>query len=171
MIYMKNNVKKIAFLGLFTAFALILSFLESLIPNIIPVPGLKIGLANFAILLTLYLFGFKEAAIVDICRMVLAALLFGSLFSFLYSLSGAVFAIGIEVIIKKTNKFSSIGVSVFGAIFHNIGQFVLAIIIMRSIGLLFYLPITLVFCVLTGALNGYLVLIIKDRLKFVKEDK
>ena len=91
--------------------------------------------------------------------------------SFLYSLSGAVFAIGIEVIIKKTNKFSSIGVSVFGAIFHNIGQFVLAIIIMRSIGLLFYLPITLVFCVLTGALNGYLVLIIKDRLKFVKEDK
>ena len=80
---MKKTVK-ITFLGLFTAVALVLSFLETLIPNMVPIPGFKLGLANFAVLLALYLFGFKEAVIVDVCRIILAALLFGNFFSFWY---------------------------------------------------------------------------------------
>lgn len=166
---MKKTVK-ITFLGLFTAVALVLSFLETLIPNIVPIPGFKLGLANFAVLLALYLFGFKEAVIVDLCRIILAALLFGSFFSFWYALTGAVFALLIELIIKKTDKFSPIGVSLFGAVFHNLGQFLVAVIVLKSPGILYYLPFTLLFCVLSGALNGYLVLILKDRLKFLKKE-
>lgn len=162
---MKKNVKKIAFLGLFVSFALILSFLETLIPNIIPVPGFKLGLANFAVLLALYLFGIKEAVIVDLSRIILAALLFGSMFSFFYALSGAFFAILIEFIIKKTDRFSSVGVSIFGAVFHNLGQFVLAVIIMKSFGVLYYMPFTFAFAVVTGFVNGYLVTLLKDRMK------
>ena len=165
-----KKTTKITFLGLFTAVALVLSFLETLIPNMVPIPGFKIGLANFAVLLALYLFGFKEAVIVDLARIILAALLFGSLFSFFYALSGAVCALIIELIIKKTDKFSPIGVSVFGAVFHNIGQFIVAIILIKSLGILYYLPFTLLFCVLSGALNGYLVLILKNRLKFLKKN-
>ncbi len=166
---MKKTVK-ITFLGLFTAVALVLSFLETLIPNMVPIPGFKLGLANFAVLLALYLFGLKEAVIVDLCRIILAALLFGSFFSFWYALTGAVFAVLVEFFIKKTDKFSPIGVSVFGAIFHNLGQFLVAVIILKSLGILYYLPFTLLFCVLSGALNGYLVLILKDRLKFLKKE-
>lgn len=165
-----KKTTKITFLGLFTAVALVLSFLETLIPNMVPIPGFKIGLANFAVLLALYLFGFKEAVIVDLARIILAALLFGSFFSFFYALSGAVCALIIELIIKKTDKFSPIGVSVFGAVFHNIGQFIVAVILIKSLGILYYLPFTLLFCVLSGALNGYLVLILKDRLKFLKKN-
>lgn len=166
---MKKTVK-LTFLGLFTAVALVLSFLETLIPNMVPIPGFKLGLANFAVLLALYLFGFKETVIVDVCRIILSALLFGNFFSFLYALTGAAFALAIELIIKKTDKFSPIGVSVFGAIFHNLGQFLVAVIILKSFGILYYLPFTLLFCVLSGALNGYLVLILKDRLKFLKKN-
>ena len=108
--------------------------------------------------------------IADLCRIILAALLFGSFFSLWYALSGAAFALIIEVIIKKTDKFSPIGVSVFGAIFHNLGQFLVAVLIIKSFGILYYLPFTLLFCVLSGALNGYLVLILKDRLKFLKKE-
>lgn len=165
-----KKTTKITFLGLFTAVALVLSFLETLIPNMVPIPGFKIGLANFAVLLALYLFGFKEAVIVDLARIILAALLFGSFFSFWYALSGAVCALIIELIIKKTDKFSPIGVSVFGAVFHNIGQFIVAVILIKSLGIFYYLPFTLLFCVLSGALNGYLVLILKDRLKFLKKN-
>ena len=166
---MKKTVK-LTFLGLFTAVALVFSFLETLIPNMVPIPGFKLGLANFAVLLALYLFGFKETVIVDVCRIILSALLFGNFFSFLYALTGAAFALAIELIIKKTDKFSPIGVSVFGAIFHNLGQFLVAVIILKSFGILYYLPFTLLFCVLSGALNGYLVLILKDRLKFLKKN-
>ena len=165
-----KKTTKLTFLGLFTAVALVLSFLETLIPNMVPIPGFKIGLANFAVLLALYLFGFKEAVTVDLCRIILAALLFGSFFSFFYALSGAVFALIIELIIKKIDKFSPVGVSVFGAVFHNLGQFLVAVIILKSLGILYYLPFTLLFCVLSGALNGYLVLILKDRLKFLKKN-
>jgi heptaprenyl diphosphate synthase len=165
-----KKTTKITFLGLFTAVALVLSFLETLIPNMVPIPGFKIGLANFAVLLALYLFGFKEAVIVDLARIILASLLFGSFFSFWYALSGAACALIIEMIIKKTDKFSPIGVSVFGAVFHNIGQFIVAVILIKSLGILYYLPFTLLFCVLSGALNGYLVLILKDRLKFLKKN-
>ena len=165
-----KKTTKITFLGLFTAVALVLSFLETLIPNMVPIPGFKIGLANFAVLLALYLFGFKDAVIVDLARIILAALLFGSFFSFWYALSGAACALIIEIIIKKTDKFSPIGVSVFGAIFHNLGQFLVAVILIKSLGILYYLPFTLLFCVLSGALNGYLVLILKDRLKFLKKN-
>lgn len=159
------KVKKIAFLGLFTSAALILSFLETLIPNIVPIPGFKIGLANFAILLALYIYDYKEAIIVDLVRILLSALLFGSMFSLIYSLSGAVLALLVEIIVKKVDKFSVLGVSVLGAIFHIIGQFILAICILKSFSLLYYLPFTLIFCILTGAFNGYLVHILKDRLK------
>ena len=140
-----KKVNKITFLGLFTAMALILSFLETLIPNIVPIPGFKIGLANFAVLMALYLYGFKEALIVDLVRILLSA------------------------IIKKTYKFSPVGVSVFGAIFHNLGQFLLAGFIIRSLGIFYYLPFTLIFCILTGFFNGYLVTILKDRLKNIKK--
>lgn len=96
---------------------------------------------------------------------ILAALLFGSMFSFFYALSGAFFVILIEFIIKKTGRFSPVGVSIFGAVFHNLGQFVLAVIILKSFGVLYYMPFTFAFAVVTGFVNGYLVTLLKDRMK------
>ena len=148
--------KKVAFIGLLIAFGLALSFLESLIPQVIPIPGVKLGLANFAVLMTLYLFGFKEALIMNFARILLASMMFGSAFSFFYALSGALLSILIEVLLIKIDKMSEIGVSVAGGIAHNVGQILLAIIITKTIGVLYYLPFLIVSGILAGIVIGIL---------------
>jgi heptaprenyl diphosphate synthase len=165
-------MKKVAFLGLFTTFALILSYVESLIPIFVPIPGFKLGLANFAILLALYLFGVKEAALVNAVRIILAAVLFGNMYSLIYSLAGAILSLLIMALLKKVKSFSIVGVSVSGAIAHNIGQFLVAILIIKTYGLLFYFPFLVAFGVATGIINGLLVSLIFKRLRpILNKDK
>lgn len=162
--------KKVAFIGLLIAFGLALSFLESLIPQVIPIPGVKLGLANFAVLMTLYLFGFKEALIMNFARILLASMMFGSAFSFIYALSGALLSILIEVLLIKIDKMSEIGVSVAGGIAHNVGQILLAIIITKTIGVFYYLPFLIVSGILAGIVIGILVKKLRPVLKRIVKD-
>ena len=131
---MNNRIstKKIALCGVLTALAMIFSYIESVIPIPIPVPGIKLGVANIAVITILYVLGVKEAIVINLLRIALTALLFGNVNSFLFSISGAVLSLTIMIIMKKLDFFSCIGVSVCGGVMHNVGQIIAAVFIMGS---------------------------------------
>ena len=150
------NTHKITLLGVLTSIALVLAIVESFIPSF-GIPGIKLGLANIIILITLYELGVKEAIFVNLIRVVLAGILRGSIFSmgFLMSFTGAVLSLAIMVIFKVLIKqFSIIGVSVIGAIFHVSGQIIIAIIFLGSMYVLYYLPIIAITSIATGIVVG-----------------
>lgn len=150
------KTKKIAFLGLFIALAMILSYIELQIPTFIPVPGIKLGLPNIVIIIVLYRFGWKEAVTISVIRVLLVSALFGTALSLLYSISGATVSLLVMIILKKINKFSSVMVSVSGGIFHNIGQIGIAAFVMKTVELLYYLPILLIGGTVSGIIIGLL---------------
>ena len=110
--YTRISTKKIALCGVLTALAMIFSYIESVIPVPIPVPGIKLGVANIAVITILYVLGVKEAIVINLLRIVLTSLLFGNVNSFLFSISGAALSLTIMIIMKKLDFFSCIGVSV-----------------------------------------------------------
>jgi heptaprenyl diphosphate synthase len=146
--------KKTAFLGMFVALALIASYVESLIPIYFGAPGIKLGLANLVTVVVLYQSGLKEGAIVSFLRILLAGFLFGNVFSILYSLAGGVFSLLVMYGLKKSEKFSILGVSVAGGISHNIGQMAVAVFLMENGKIAFYFPILMIAGVITGLLIG-----------------
>ena len=148
------KTQKLTVMALTTAIALVLSFIESQIPAFVAVPGVKMGLANIAIVYALYRLGWKEAALISLIRVVLVSLLFGSAASFLYSLAGAVLSLLGMVLLKKTGKFTEIVVSVAGGVLHNIGQIAMASIILETDALRYYLPFLLVSGILAGVVIG-----------------
>jgi heptaprenyl diphosphate synthase len=148
--------KKVAFLGMFTALALVLGWLESLVPVIPVVPGIKLGLANVVTLLVLYRFGWKEAACVSLLRVGLSSVLFGNLSLFFYSLAGAVLSLLVMAILKKTDKFSPVGVSAAGGVMHNAGQLIVAVILMENGVIAYYFPILAIVGVISGVAIGLL---------------
>ena len=148
------KTQKLTVMALTTAIALVLSFVESQIPAFVAVPGVKMGLANIAIVYALYRLGWKEAAMISLIRVVLVSLLFGSAASFLYSLAGAVLSLLGMALLKKTGKFTEIVVSVAGGVLHNIGQIAMASIILETDALRYYLPFLLVSGILAGVVIG-----------------
>lgn len=154
---MKSVSKKIALLGVLTAVSMVLSYVEMLLPPIwSAVPGIKVGLPNIVILLLLYKFSFKEAAAVSLVRISLVSLLFGNAMIFLYSLGGAVLSLTVMWLLKKADFLSLTGVSVSGAISHNLGQIIVAIILLRTKEIGYYM-IVLTF---TGTVAGIFIGII-----------
>ena len=151
---MDSHTKKTAWLGMFLAFALILSYVEALIPFSFGIPGIKLGLANLAVLLALYRMGKKEAFLIDILRIVLNGFLFGNLYSILYSMAGGILSFGIMVFLKKTGRFGMTGVSMAGGVFHNIGQLLVAAAVVETGGIFYYIPPLLIAGVGTGFLIG-----------------
>lgn len=133
--------KKVALLGVMISLAMILSYLESLVPMSFAVPGVKMGLPNIAIMFVLYRFSFKDACIVSIIRVILVAMLFGSVLSLAYSVAGAVFGLSVMVLLKNSGKFSVTGVSVAGGVFHNVGQIAAAVVILGTKEIAYYLPV------------------------------
>lgn len=152
--YTRISTKKIALCGVLTALAMIFSYIESVIPVPIPVPGIKLGVANIAVITILYVLGVKEAIVINLLRIVLTSLLFGNVNSFLFSISGAALSLTIMIIMKKLDFFSGIGVSVCGGVMHNIGQIIAAVFIMGSEAIVFYLPVLIVSGVFTGVVIG-----------------
>ncbi len=152
--YTRIPTKKIALCGVLTALAMIFSYIESVIPVPIPVPGIKLGVANIAVITILYVLGVKEAIVINLLRIVLTSLLFGNVNSFLFSISGAALSLTIMIIMKKLDFFSCIGVSVCGGVMHNIGQIIAAVFIMGSEAIVFYLPVLIVSGVFTGVVIG-----------------
>ena len=150
------NTHKLVLIGVLTASAIVIAILESFIPSI-GIPGIKLGLANIVILITIYELGVMEAAFINILRVVIVAVVRGTLLSmgFFLSLTGAVLSFGIMVLFALTiKKFSIIGVSVIGAIFHVIGQILVAMIYLDSAYILLYLPVIALSAIITGVLVG-----------------
>ncbi len=148
---MREKTKKIAFLGVITSVALILAYVESLLPPIYAaVPGIKVGLPNVVIIFLLYRFGVKEAAMVSGVRLFIVALLFGNIMTLAYSTAGAVLSLLLMAVLKKTNKFSTVGVSIVGAVAHNLGQIIVAVLLLESTRIGYYMIILAV----TGTVAG-----------------
>ena len=156
---------KVAYFGVFTALALIFSYVESIIPINFGIPGVKLGLANLIIVITLYKMSIKEAYILSVARIVLAGFMFGNLFAILYSLSGGMLSLTIMCILKKTNKFSVFGVSMAGGVFHNIGQLLMAAIVLESVSIGYYFPVLLLSGLVTGFVIGVVSHEMMNRLK------
>ncbi|MBO5322198.1 MAG: Gx transporter family protein [Clostridia bacterium] len=167
---MKLEVKKLAFLSVISALAIILSFVESLLPPIwSAVPGIKMGLPNIVIIFLLYRFSIKEAATVSFIRLLTVVLLFGNFMTFLYSFTGAVLSLLVMWLLKHINKFSQIGVSIAGAISHNLAQVVVAVLLLSTKEIGFYMPVLAVSGTVAGifvGLSGIMLLKYTAKYKF-----
>lgn len=150
------TTKKMILMGLLISQALVLSIVEKVLPSPIPIPGVKLGLANIISLFTIIVFGFKEAIIIVILRNLLASIFVGGISSFLYSITGGLMSVVIMSFIYKNfnSQFSIVAVSVIGAVFHNIGQIFIASMIIKDTKIFYYLPILIISGVITGILIG-----------------
>lgn len=148
---MKNRV---AYFGVFTALALIFSYVESLIPIQLGIPGVKLGLANLIIVIALYKMRLSEVFLLSIVRILLSGFLFGNYFSILYSLAGGLMSLAVMALLKKTGDFSVMGISMAGGVFHNVGQLVVAMMVVETFSVGYYLPVLLVAGLVTGFLIG-----------------
>lgn len=156
---------RIAFLGVFSALAIILGYVESLIPFFMGIPGMKLGLANMAVISVLYLDKPGDALLISLVRILVIGALFGNLFSVLYSAAGAGLSFLVMVLLKKTDRFSIRGVSVAGGVSHNLGQLIVAMFVVETTSLLYYFPFLLISGVVTGFLIGTLGAEITRRMK------
>ena len=147
---MRNNTRRLTTLALTVSFALILSFVESRIPAFVAIPGVKVGLANIAVIFTLYKFGIKEAVAVSAVRVILVSMLFGSPVSLIYSLTGAVLSLSIMFLLKKLTPLGEVAISVVGGVSHNIGQIGAASVMLGTNVVVYYLP----FLLLSGTVAG-----------------
>lgn len=159
-----GKTSKVALCGCLLGFALILGYIEFLFPFHFGVPGIKLGLANLAVLLCLYLFGCPTALLICVLRILLSAVLFGNSFSFLYSLAGGLLAFGTMVLMKRLKGIGASGVSICGGVFHNIGQLFMAYFVLREGVIFFYIPILILAGALTGALNGIIISLVLKRM-------
>ena len=150
------KVKEIAMCGLFVAVALIFSYVESILPLPMLVPGFKLGFSNIAVISVLYLYGVKEAFFVNIIRIVLASLLFGhgNVQQFFFSLAGGMASLGVMALLKRSDKFSVIGVSAVGGVVHNIAQVIVPTLILSSVAIGYLIPVFMVIGVVTGVICG-----------------
>ena len=145
-----NSTKRLTFLALTVSFALILSFVESKIPAFVAIPGVKVGLANIAVIFTLYKFGIKEAITVSAVRVILISMLFGTPVSFIYSFTGATLSLTVMSLLKRFTPLNEVTVSVSGGIMHNIGQISAASVVLGTNVVTYYLP----FLLLSGTIAG-----------------
>lgn len=161
------NGKRIAFLGIFLGLAMILSYVETLLPLFPFAPGIKIGLANLVTVFLLYRFRTLEAFLISLVRVILSALLFGTLFSFLFSMSGFLVSFFGMLLLKK--NFRSVSVSVSGGVLHNAAQILLAMILLGSREILWYLPVLFLSGIVAGALIGLIAAVLIRKLPVVYE--
>lgn len=146
--------RHIAYLGLCLALALICSYVEALLPVPIGIPGVKLGLTNVVIIGILYLSGTRDAVMISFARVLLAGFFFGNLYSILYSLAGAALSLLVMVLVKKTNGLHLVSVSAAGGIAHNVGQFLVAAVVVENYRILYYLPVLFLVGMATGVCIG-----------------
>lgn len=145
--------RKTVVLGFLLALSMILSYIESILPFAVGIPGVKLGLPNLVVILLLYGYGGREAIIVNVLRIVLSGFLFGNLFSILYALAGALFSFTLMLFLRRMKIFSIVGVSIGGGVFHNVGQIAVAMFVVETFAPVFYLPVL----VLAGAVTGFII--------------
>ncbi len=152
---MKKGAKRVATLAILVALALAVSVAEGWIPlAFIPVPGVKLGLANIVTLFALYFLNFRDAFVVLLLRCVLASLFGSGITALAFSLTGGVFALLTMYFLLKSDKFSLAGVSIAGAAMHGMGQIIASFFMLSTFSVIFYLPFLLITAIFTGALTG-----------------
>jgi heptaprenyl diphosphate synthase len=151
-----SKTQKIALRGMLVAVAFVLSWAESQFPTFVAVPGIKIGLTNLVVLTALYRLSTPDAVVINGVRILLAGLTFGNLFSMVYSFSGGVLSTLVMIALKKTGKFSITGVSIAGGIFHNVGQLLVAMVVLQSQGVWYYLGVLWIGGLVAGFAVGIL---------------
>ena len=158
--------RRLARYALLTALAMALSWLESLVPlaGAVP-PGVKLGLTNLVVIFALYRMSLRDAAVISLIRVVLVAFTFGNSYSFAYSLAGAALSLAVMALLKRSGKFSLLGVSVAGAVSHNIAQVLVAMAVMETSRLAWYLPVLLVSGIAAGVCVGAAGALIVRRIK------
>jgi heptaprenyl diphosphate synthase len=156
---------KTAYLGLFSALAIIFGYVETLIPVFAGIPGIKLGLANLAVVFILEKYTWKEAVIVSFIRILVIGFLFGNLFSIVYSLAGAALSLTVMTLLKKKSDFSLVGISVAGGVSHNVGQLIIAMLVVENASLIYYAPALLISGVITGLLIGWLTTEVSRRIR------
>ena len=150
---MKN---KVAVFGVFTSLAVILSYVELLIPINFGIPGMKLGLANLLVVILLYKGCPRDALLLSVIRILLSGLIFGNMFSIFYSLGGGLLSLAVMVFLKKTGQFTVAGISIGGGASHNVGQLLVAMFVVQTYQVGYYLPVLLIAGVITGAVIGIL---------------
>ena len=148
---MKNRV---AYFGVFTALALIFSYVESLIPISLGIPGVKLGLANLIIVIALYKMPLGQVYLLSIVRVLLSGFIFGNYFSIIYSLAGGLLSLTVMAVLKKAGGFSIAGISIAGGVFHNVGQLLVAMAVVETFQVAYYVPVLLFAGLITGFLIG-----------------
>lgn len=160
-----SRINQIAIFGVFVALAFVFSRLESLLPNPLEgiVPGLKLGLANLVVMIALLRLGFLPAAAISLLRVLLTAFTFGNLSMFFYSLAGAALSLLVMQLMKSLRFFGSTGISILGGLAHNLGQILVAMLVLGS-SLLYYLPYLILGGSVSGLIIGLLAALILRRL-------
>ncbi|MBO4563171.1 MAG: Gx transporter family protein [Clostridia bacterium] len=151
---MKTSTKKLTLLGISVAAAMVLSYIETFIPVSVAVPGIKLGLANLVTVFLIYKLDWKSAAAVAAIRVLLTALLFGNAASLAYSAAGAVLSLLVMALIKSTCRFSPVGMSAAGAVAHNAGQIIMAVILMGVGEIAYWFPMLVLSGTVTGLATG-----------------
>ncbi len=162
------SVQKIALSGLLLAIMLILGYIESLIPPIIPIPGVKLGLSNGVLLFSLYLLNIPMTLVLMALKVLLSALMFGNINSMMFALSGGVLSLLVMIPLSRIRDVSVIVVSMAGAVFHNVGQVLAAFVLMPEVAprtMLSYLAVLMAIGLATGALTGMLAREVLKRMK------
>ena len=149
----KGKIHRLALAGMFTALMFIIGYVESLLPPIFSVPGIKPGFANIPVMIAIYILDWKLAAAMSFTRIILSGFTFTGLFACIYSLAGAVLSITVMVILKRTEKFSVTGVSMAGGVAHNLGQVIVASIVVGK-AIWYYFPVLVIAGLVAGALTG-----------------
>ena len=162
------KTKKVAMLGLTIALAMIMSYIEALVPLSFAVPGIKMGLANIVIIFVLYKIGTKEAILVSLIRVILVSLLFSNVMAMAYSIAGAVLSLSVMWLLKKTDKFSFVGVSIAGGIMHNVGQIIMAVILLGTEQIALYLPVLIITGTVTGVVIGIVAGLVINRFRTIR---
>ncbi len=147
-------IKRVPLLGVFITLALILSYIESLIPFYFGIPGMKLGLCNALVVILLYMVPPAEALLVNLLRIILSGFMFGNAFSIIYSLAGGCLSFLIMYILCRMDKFAIITISIAGGVAHNIGQLIVAALVMTSINIFWYAPVLVLSGAITGAIIG-----------------
>lgn len=160
-----STAKKTVYAGVFVALAMIFSYIEFLFPLNFGIPGIKLGLANIVVVIMMYIVNAPFALVVNLTRILLSSLLFGNTLSLLYSLAGGLLSFTVMVLLKKTEKFSIVGVSVSGGVMHNVGQLLVATLFLENTGIITYLPVLMISGALTGALLGIIAVPVTEKLK------
>lgn len=159
-----NLKSKVAYFGVFTALALIFSYVETLIPINFGIPGVKLGLANLIIVVALYKMRLSEAFLLSVTRVLLSGFIFGNYFSIVYSLAGGILSLAVMALLKKSGGFSVKGVSIAGGVFHNVGQLIVAALVVETFSVTYYFPVLLIAGLVTGFVIGIVAELMLSRL-------